>query len=127
VAHQWWYGVVGNNQTTEPFMDEALADFSARQFLGLLRGSRCSRGRLDRTIYQYSTSCYFEIVYIQGGNFLDDLRRDMGSAAFWRALRRFYQQNKFTISGTRELLETFRDEAGNWVLPRYRSRFPSLY
>jgi hypothetical protein len=127
VAHQWWYGVVGNNQTTNPFMDEALADFSARQFLGLLRPSRCSTGRLDRSIYRYSSSCYFEVVYIQGGNFLDDLRDDMGSRAFWRALRRFYQQNRFTISSNRELLEAIRAEAGNWVVPRYRSRFPSLY
>lgn len=28
VAHQWWYGLVGNNQTRAPYMDEAQASFS---------------------------------------------------------------------------------------------------
>jgi hypothetical protein len=127
VAHQWWYAVVGNNQTTDPFMDEALADFSSRHFLGLLRSSRCRESRLDLSIYQYHATCYYEIVYIQGANFLNNLRKDMGDGVFWRALRRFYQGNKFTISSTRKLLQALRNAAGNWVLPRYHKRFPSLY
>lgn len=28
VAHQWWYLLVGNNQTRAPYMDEAMASFS---------------------------------------------------------------------------------------------------
>lgn len=28
VAHQWWYGMVGNNQDTTPFLDESLASWS---------------------------------------------------------------------------------------------------
>jgi hypothetical protein len=127
VAHQWWYGVVGNNQVTDSFMDEALAEYSARNFMGTFRGSRCSRGRFDLPIYRYSPSCYYEIVYVQGSGFLRDLRNDMGSGTFLQALRRFYRQNRFTISTNRELLETLRAAGGNWVLSRYRNRFPSLY
>ena len=55
--------------------------------LGTRRGSRCATARLDLSIYRYSSACYFEVVYIQGGNFIDDLRRRMGSAAFWRGMR----------------------------------------
>lgn len=29
IAHQWWYGVVGNDQTREPYLDESLAEYSA--------------------------------------------------------------------------------------------------
>ena len=29
-AHQWFYGLVGNDQARQPFVDEALADFLAR-------------------------------------------------------------------------------------------------
>ena len=34
-AHQWFYGIVGNDQARQPFADEALADFMARNTLGL--------------------------------------------------------------------------------------------
>ena len=34
-AHQWFYGIVGNDQAREPFTDEAAADFVARYILGL--------------------------------------------------------------------------------------------
>ena len=71
-AHQWFYGIVGNDQAKEPFADEAAADFAARYVLGLKRGSRCATATLDRTIYEYSAACYYEKIYIQGGNLLDD-------------------------------------------------------
>ena len=28
VAHQWWYGLVGNNQAAEPWLDESFAQYS---------------------------------------------------------------------------------------------------
>ena len=34
-AHQWFYGIVGNDQAREPFADEAATDFVARYVLGL--------------------------------------------------------------------------------------------
>ena len=86
-AHQWFYGIVGNDQAKQPFADEAAADFAARYVLGLKRGSRCATATLDRTIYQYSAACYYEKIYIQGGNLLDDgaaedgLDRVLGRAA----------------------------------------------
>ena len=86
-AHQWFYGIVGNDQAAEPFTDEAVTDFLARYVLGQRRASRCSTARLDLSIYRYSSACYYEIVYIQGGNFVDDLRRRMGHTAFWSGLR----------------------------------------
>ena len=39
IAHQWFYGLVGNDQAREPFADEAAADFVARKVTGLRRGS----------------------------------------------------------------------------------------
>ena len=32
IAHQWWYGVVGNNQTSYAWLDEGLAEFSTALF-----------------------------------------------------------------------------------------------
>ncbi len=126
-AHQWFYGLVGNDQQAEPFADEAAADLLARTVLGNLRASRCDRAPLDRSILRYSAACYYEVVYIQGGNVLDDLRALMGSERFWTALRDYVEANRFGIGGTRQLLETLRAASPVDLLPTLRARFPDLY
>jgi aminopeptidase N len=126
-AHQWFYALVGNDQAREPFADEAAADFVARTILGLRRASRCPEQRLDLSIYRYSAGCYYEVVYIQGGNFLDDLRRRIGSTAFWRALREYVADNRFGLARTRTLLDALDDATRLDLTPRYAPRFPSLY
>ncbi len=77
-GHQWFFGIVGNDQAAEPFTDEAVTDYLARYVLGQRRASRCSTARLDLSIYSYSSACYYEVVYIQGGNFLHDIRTTDG-------------------------------------------------
>ena len=126
VAHQWFYGLVGNDQAREPFADEAAADFLARYVLGARRASRCSTQPLDRSIYRYGSACYYEIVYIQGGNVLDDIRRRMGNARFFAALRTYLDANRFGLAGTRTLLETLDDATSLDLATRYAARFPSL-
>ena len=127
-AHQWFYGIVGNDQAREPFTDEAAADFMARYVTGTKRASRCSTGRLDRDIYHYSAACYYERVYIQGGNLLDTARKRMGSAAFWAAMRRYVDDHRFGLSTTKTLLQALDDgtpkDLGGTL---FASRFPRIY
>jgi hypothetical protein len=126
-AHQWFYGLVGNDQSTQPFADEAAADFAARSVLGLRRSSRCATSTLDRSIYEYSAACYYETVYIQGGNLLDDARKKMGSSAFWMAVRGYIAANRYGIVGTVTLLDAL-DAATPLDLraSMFKSRFPRL-
>ncbi|HEX7949715.1 MAG TPA: hypothetical protein VF494_05150 [Candidatus Limnocylindrales bacterium] len=127
-AHQWFYGIVGNDQATQPFADEAAADFVARSVMGLRRASRCPTARLDLSIYDYSARCYFETVYIQGGNLLDTARRRMGSTAFWAALRGYVAAHRGGLSSTRALLQALDDatplDLGSTL---FAARFPRLY
>jgi hypothetical protein len=127
-AHQWFYGLVGGHQAIEPFTDEAAADFVARYVLGMKRGSRCTTGRLDLRIYDYSASCYYERIYIQGGNLLDTARRRMGSTAFWAALRGYVAANRYRIATTSSLLEAL-DAATPLDLGEtlFGPRFPRIY
>jgi hypothetical protein len=127
VAHQWFYGLVGNDQAAEPFADEAPADFLARYLTSARRSSRCGTARLDLGIRSYSRACYYEIVYVQGGNLLDDQRRRMGSAAFWRGLRAYLAANRWQLGSTRELLDALDDASPLNLEPAFRPRFPSLY
>jgi len=127
-AHQWFYGIVGNDQARQPFADEAAADFMARYTLGLRRGPQCSTARLDRKIYDYSSACYYETIYIQGGNLLDDVRKRMGSTAFWSALRGYVTANRYGLVGNIDLLRAL--DAGTSIdlgATMFRTRFPSHY
>lgn len=126
-AHQWWYAIVGNDQSTNAFADEAMADYFSRRARLAIRPSRCPIDRLDRDIRDYSTSCYYEVIYVQGARFLDDLRRDFGEAPFRRAVRAYTAANRLGIGSNASLLEAFRAEMGEGVRMRFQRRFPSLY
>jgi hypothetical protein len=127
VAHQWFYGLVGNDQRAEPFADEAPADLLARTVLGTLRASRCGRENLDDPITGYSRACYYEVVFVQGGALLDEVRRRMGTKRFWPALAGYVDANRLGLGGTKALLEALRAASEVDLLPLLAPRFPSLY
>jgi hypothetical protein len=127
VAHQWFYGLVGSNQAREPFADEAAADFVTRYVLASRRGSSCSTAELDHSIYYYSRACYYEVIYIQGGNLLNTARTRMGSTAFWAALRGYIADNRYKLVGTKTLLEALDEGTPLDLSKLFRPRFPSLY
>lgn len=127
IAQQWFYGLVGSDQRAEPFAEEAPADLLARTALGTLRASRCPRQSLDGTIGAYSRTCYYEVVFVQGGLLLDELRRRIGTNRFWAAMRGYVEDNRLGIGGTRMLLEALRDATDANLLPVLRGRFPNLY
>ena len=126
-AHQWWYSTVGNDQSTDAFVDEALADYFSRKAHSSIRASGCAMDRLDRGIAAYSDYCYFEVIYVQGARFLDKIRRDHGSKKFMAAIRTYTRANRHDVANNARLLEAFRTEIGDSLLKRYHSRFPSLY
>ncbi len=127
IAHQWFYGIVGNDQAREPFADEAPTDFVARDILGMRRSSRCSSVDLDRSIYGYSRACYYEVVYIQGGNLLATARTRMGSAAFWAAIRGYLAENRWGLVHSRTLLDALDDATSRDLAAWWGRRFPRLY
>jgi hypothetical protein len=126
-AHQWFYSLVGGDQAAEPFTDEAMADFLARYVLGQRRASRCAAARLDLTIYDYSSGCYYETIYIQGGNLIDDVRREIGNEAFWTAVRSWADAHRDGIASTKSLLEALDDAAAGAWTARLEQRFPRLF
>jgi hypothetical protein len=127
-AHQWFYGLVGNDQSLQPFADEAAADFIGRYVTGTKRSSRCPSGRLDKAIYEYTSNCYYEKVYIQGGNLIDAARKEMGSTAFWAAMRRYVADHRYGLAHNGTLLRAL-DDATPKDLARllFGPRFPRVY
>jgi hypothetical protein len=126
VAHQWFYGVVGNNQALEPFADEALATLLGREATGRRISTECAKKALDKSIYEYK-ACYYGVIYVQGADYLTDYRRRVGEAAFWRGIRNYYQEYKFGIGGTRQLLDALDAAAPAGTGGQHDNRFPGLY
>jgi hypothetical protein len=102
VAHQWWYGLVGNDQGNAPYVDEALAVYSEFLFLerfypeyaawwwGFRVDAYDPTGYVDSTVYDfYSVRSYINAVYLRGALMLDAVRQELGDEAFFAWLRRY--------------------------------------
>jgi hypothetical protein len=83
-AHQWWYGLVGNDQTLEPWLDEALCTYSERIFFENVYPAALDwwwayrvnyyepHGWVDSTIYNpEGYRAYRSAVYLNGAVFLE--------------------------------------------------------
>jgi aminopeptidase N len=91
---------VGNDQAEEPWLDEALATYSERLFyertypeaLDWWWAYRVNyyepRGWVDGSIYNpEGYRAYRDAVYLNGATFLEELRQQVGEAAFFAFLQ----------------------------------------
>jgi transcriptional regulator with XRE-family HTH domain len=135
VSHQWWYGLVGNDQVREPWLDEALATFS-----GLLYyKSRYPddslwawefvvfdwqpTGRIDASTYVFSDQAsYMNAVYRRGAIFLADLRHAVGRTDFDAFLQDYCQSQSHELSTAADffsILSRHTDEDLSPLLEEY--------
>jgi transcriptional regulator with XRE-family HTH domain len=111
VAHQWWYGSVGNNQAREPWLDEALATYSSMLYYERMHPelvewwwdveveSYRPQGQIDRPIYAFMDGrTYLNAVYRRGALFVRDLRDRMGDEEFFAFLRDYYESQTNELS-----------------------------
>lgn len=132
VAHQWWYGLVGNDIYRQPWLDEALAQYSgiiyAEDALGPQAAAadwerevqRRYRGALadgdlpvGRAIDGYpSFNVYYRTVYGKGPVFLRALRAELGDDAFFQALQAHYQRHRYGVATSAAARQAFEDAAG---------------
>jgi hypothetical protein len=114
VAHQWFYGQVGNDQQREPWLDEAFADFSAR-WLMRIGENQCSTRPVNSEVFEWPagattggdwTSCdgYFHAVFYQGTEFLTAVRATMGDDAFFGAMREWISRHRHGVATGARLL-----------------------
>jgi hypothetical protein len=100
IAHQWWFGLVGNDQAMEPWLDEALSIYSEEIFYRFIYPNSHvwwwnfrvnyfgPSGYVDSTIYEApSFRAYVNASYLNGANFLEALNFRMGDDDFFRFLQ----------------------------------------
>ncbi len=122
VAHQWFYGLVGNDQVTEPWLDEALAQYSAYLYYERnLPGDTdwwwyyavdqwAPTGIIDARIHEFdSERDYLDAVYRRGAQFIRDLRETMSDPAFFAFLREYQRRYAYRLVQSRDFFELVRE------------------
>lgn len=133
IAHQWWYGAVGNDIYLEPWLNESLAEYSAVFYLEQDAGLKASEARLqgyrnDMQVLSLSTGkdwkvgssvldfpdldSYETVIYDKGSLFLDALRQEIGDKAFFSGLQQYYEWYKFGIGTGQGFLEAMQQTSG---------------
>src|SRR5918998_868671 len=133
VAHQWWYGLVGNNQYLEPWLDESFAQYSHERLHPgvnfclprnpyLLVAPWRRHIPLDSTMELFERSAPVasaEIVYLAGSCALQRLQRDIGRNRMTAVLRRLQTRHRHGVMTRPDVLAAIRREAPRYPLRRW--------
>jgi len=132
-AHQWWYGIVGNDQALEPWLDEALCTYMERIFYEFVYADDTTetglalldwwwyyrvdfyapQGPVDGSIYDFSLfRPYRDSVYLAGARFFEDLRSLIGDEDFFAFLRDYALQNQGKIASAPGFFALLREHTG---------------
>ncbi len=140
VAHQWWYGVVGDDQVNYPWVDETLAQYSSLIYYQDIHGQsaaqqimrqvflgpyeRAKAAGQDTAVNQpvaaFNENNYGAIVYDKGPFFYDAIRQKMGDDKFFQFLRNYYQDFRYKIAFPDDILKTAESTCGCDLQPEYQ-------
>ena len=103
VAHMWFYGMVGNSQFRDPWLDEAFASWAESVVDGpdslVDRSALSLEGPVDGSMADYRDDhSYFRLVYDKGGAALLAARDAAGPDAFDAAIRCYVDANAWSIA-----------------------------
>ena len=116
VAHQWWHGIVGNDEYAAPWLDESFATYSGVRLAGGSRRCEPPRGRPRLTasmkVFERSDrSAYRRVVYVGGMCALGMIERRLGRPRFDRMLRGIVRDHRDGILTTAEFVASVRAAA----------------
>lgn len=136
VAHQWWYGIVGNNEVKEPWLDEAITEYATLMYFEEKYGEHIKEQILEkmiqaqyenfinlepdkgegilRSLKEFDNSLeYSSIVYSKGALFIEALRKEMGDEAFLKSMQKYYQEYKFKNATTEMFYKICEENTSN--------------
>jgi hypothetical protein len=142
LAHQFWGDAVGGENYHEQWISEGFAQYfallyaertrSRDTFEDILKQLRRTSITYDRNgpvwlgyrlgHLQGDSRIFRALVYNKGALVLHMLRRLIGDDAFFRGLRRFYQESRFKKVGTDDVMKAFEAESGQ-SLQRFFERW----
>lgn len=138
-AHQWFYGIVGNDQINNAWQDEGLAEFMTYMYLdeaGILPLTTSMKaatknyvGYVDvlnhyydhvdasfRAVDKYKNDNEYVIfTYVKGSILFNTLYETMGKARFIKALGNYCNAAAFTVAPANTLIDCFTNVGGTEI------------
>ncbi|MCM1194432.1 MAG: M1 family metallopeptidase [Firmicutes bacterium] len=135
-AHQWFYGIVGNDQINSAWMDEGLADFVTYLYLDECGKTPLSTAMkactknyvsyvdvLNRFYENIDTSFrpidkykndneYVIFTYVKGSILFGTLYETMGKTKFMKALSDYFDEAQFTVAQPQLMIDKFANVGG---------------
>lgn len=131
-AHQWWYGMVGNDEVKEPWLDEALATYSTTRFMleefpeegagqlelrkVMTQGTEVhERGGLfiGSSVDKYKNiGSYAQLVYQKGALMLENLEKVIGKEKMDQLLQNYFKKYQYEIATRSDFISVFSEELG---------------
>lgn len=134
-AHQWWYGLVGNNQVKEAWLDEALTTYSEIIYSKEIYGEEKARDYYQNNIssgFEYGKrylgnkqvvnrhlknfdgwNDYSILVYTKGAMFINQIKNNFGEETLYKILNRYYEENKFYNARTEDFIRICEEVTGS--------------
>ncbi|MGY1602773.1 peptidase M1 [Geodermatophilus sp. SYSU D00815] len=112
VGHMWFYGMVGDSQFRDPWLDEAFATYAESVGASVDEGAvdRALRlpGEVGASMDEFGDDdAYFSTVYGKGGAALLAAREAAGAEAFDAAMRCYVDANAWTIATPADVAAAF--------------------
>ncbi len=135
VAHQWWYGLVGNDQINDPWQDESLTNYSAIFYWEAVEGQESAKSlvnllfvtpyeqvkqeKRDRAVIgpvaDFNEPDYGAIVYGKGPLFFHALRQKVGNETYLKIMRSYFSEYKYKQAQPEDLLNLIERVSGQQV------------
>lgn len=134
LAHQWWYGMVGNNQGYELYVDESLTSYSEglylrhayddndERFNQWIQGQRqafnffLGNGGQNLTMFRagsdFPPNHVGQMIYTKGRIFYNELENMIGRDAFEAAVSNYFEDMKFKFSSPYDIMRHFEATSG---------------
>jgi hypothetical protein len=123
VAHQWWFGIVGNDEFNEPWLDEAMAEYTAASLPDRIGGpdrlNQCGdlparRPPLTASMATFAHApprLYSRSIYVAGACALKRLERGLGRPRMDRFLRGLVRSHRYGVLTTASFVQALRAAA----------------
>lgn len=147
IAHQWWYGVVGNDQVNSAWMDEGLTEYTTSIFYEknpsygvsiddriadslttymlyceIYKNNGKSATAMNKCVGDYPTSMeYTYMTYVKGQLLFDSVRTLIGDKAFFDGLKSYYDANKFKVATMADMIGAFEQHTGYQLTSYFNS------
>ena len=139
IAHQWWYGLVGNDQYNYGWLDEGLAEFSTALFYEKKPEYNITREQMtlrNQSNYKVFETIYTDVLgsvnttfnraldefaneqeyvytsYVKAYLMYDSLYEYLGEKKYLKCLKYYFSNNKYKFATPESLIACFEKASG---------------